>query len=80
MTAMELNVELFRQLSLIADDETLMRKAVKAIQRITKKKEEAEYISKEELLAGIDAGLREVRQTKDGSHQPKAAREFLDEL
>lgn len=80
MTTMELNAELFRQLSLIADDETLMRKAVKAIQRITKKKEEAEYISKEELLAGIDAGLREVRQTKDGSLQPKAAREFLDEL
>ena len=80
MTAMELNVELFRQLSLIADDETLMRKAVKAIQRITKKKEEAEYISKEELLAGIDAGLREVRQTRDGSLQPKTARDFLDEL
>lgn len=80
MTTMELNAELFRQLSLIADDETLMRKAVKAIQRITKKKEEAEYISKEELLAGIDAGLREVRQTKDGSLQPKAAKEFLDEL
>ena len=39
MTTMELNAELFRQLSLIADDETLMRKAVKAIQRITKKKE-----------------------------------------
>ena len=80
MTAMELNVELFRQLSLIADDETLMRKAVKAIQRITKKKEEAECISKEELLAGIDAGVREVRQTRDGSLQPKTAREFLDEL
>ena len=65
MTAMELNVELFRQLSLIADDETLMRKAVKAIQRITKQREEAEYISKADLLAGIDSGLQEVRQAKD---------------
>lgn len=80
MTAMELNAELFRQLSLIADDETLMRKAVKAIQRITKKKEEAEYISKAELLAGIDSGLCEVRQSKDGSLQPKTASDFLDEL
>lgn len=80
MTTMELNAELFRQLSLIADDETLMRKAVKAIQRITKKKEEAEYISKEELLGGIDAGLREIRQAKEGLHQPKTAREFLNEL
>ena len=28
MTALELNAELFRQLSIIAEDETLMRKAV----------------------------------------------------
>ena len=80
MTAMELNVELFRQLSLIADDETLMRKAVKAIQRITKQREEAEYISKVDLLAGIDSGLQEVRQAKDRSLQPKTARDFLNEL
>lgn len=80
MTAMELNVELFRQLSLIADDETLMRKAVKAIQRITKQRAEAEYISKADLLAGIDSGLQEVRQAKDRSLQPKTARDFLNEL
>ena len=80
MTTMELNVELFRQLSLIADDETLMRKAVKAIQRITKQREEAEYISKADLLAGIDSGLQEVRQAKDRSLQPKTARDFLHEL
>ena len=80
MTAMELNVELFRQLSLIADVETLMRKAVKAIQRITKQREEAEYLSKADLLAGIDSGLQEVRQAKDRSLQPKTARDFLNEL
>ena len=31
MTTMELNAELFRQLSIIAEDESLMRKAVKAV-------------------------------------------------
>ena len=30
MTALELNAELFRQLSIIAEDETLMRKAVRS--------------------------------------------------
>ena len=34
MTALELNAELFRQLSIIAEDETLMRKAVEAIRRL----------------------------------------------
>lgn len=65
MTALELNAELFRQLSVIAEDETLMRKAVKAIRRLAQQKEaqadeEEEYISKEEVLAGIDAGLKDV--------------------
>ncbi len=72
---MELNAELFRQLSIIAEDETLMRKAVEAIRRLAKEKEEAEYISKKEILAGIEAGLKDV---KAGRTTP--AREFLKEL
>lgn len=64
MTTLELNAELFRQLSIIAEDETLMQKAVKAIRRLARQKEtkteETEYISKEEVLAGIDAGLKDV--------------------
>ena len=39
MTALELNAELFRQLSIIAEDETLMRKAVEAIRRLAQQKE-----------------------------------------
>ncbi|MBO5180627.1 MAG: hypothetical protein J6B92_01905 [Paraprevotella sp.] len=65
MTALELNAELFRQLSIIAEDETLMQKAIKAIRRLARQKEaqneECEYITKEELLAGIDAGLKDVK-------------------
>ena len=34
MTAMELNAELTRQISLIADDEVLMQKALSAVKRI----------------------------------------------
>lgn len=78
MTTMQLNAELFRQLSIIAEDETLMQKAVKAITRLARQKEteeDAEYISKEEILAGIDAGLKDV---KAGRTRP--ARELLEEL
>ncbi len=38
MTALELNAELFRQLSIIAEDETLMRKAVEAIRVLRSKR------------------------------------------
>lgn len=75
---MELNAELFRQLSIIAEDEALMHKALKAVRKLAKKKEEedeTEYISKEEILAGIDAGLKDW---KAGRTSP--ARELLKEL
>lgn len=42
--------------------------------------EESEFISKEEILAGIDAGLREVKLTREGKLKVKTAREFLNEL
>ena len=47
MTAMEMNAELFRDLSIIAEDEGLMKKAVKALRRIAAQKramDETEYI------------------------------------
>lgn len=78
MTYMELNAELFRQLSIIAEDETLMRKAVKAIRKLAQKKveeDETEYISKEEILAGIEAGLKDI---KDGRTQ--SLDDFIKEL
>mgnify|MGYP001776615278 FL=1 len=41
---------------------------------------EEESIDKEEILAGIDAGLKEVKQTREGKLEEKTAREFLYEL
>lgn len=42
--------------------------------------EKEETISKEEVLAGIDAGLKEVKLSMDGKLEQKTAREFLNEL
>ncbi len=44
------------------------------------KNKETDCISKDEVLAGIDAGLKEVRLTRDGKLSAKTAREFLYEL
>ena len=40
-------------------------------------REEEESIGKEEILTGIDAGLKEVKQTREGKLEEKTAREFL---
>lgn len=78
MTTMELNAKFASQIELVKADEDLLGKVVKAIDRLIKKRqkeEETEYISKEEILAGIEAGLKDV---KAGRTRP--AHELLEEL
>ena len=67
MTTMELNAELFRQLSIIAEDESLMRKAVKAVTRLAN-------------LKGIDAGLKEMVERKHSGNKAKTLEELINEL
>lgn len=73
MTAMELNAEMYRQLSIIAFDENLMRKALNAVKRITAKKIADDCAAK--VLTGIDSGLKDVA---NGNIRP--LNEFLEEL
>lgn len=56
MTAMELNAELFRELSIIAEDEGLMKKAVKYLKKLSAKKQtmdETEYIMSSPAMVDI---------------------------
>lgn len=73
MTAIELNAEMYRQLSIIASDEILMRKALNAVKRITAKKIADDRAAK--VLTGIDSGLKDVA---NGNIRP--LNEFLEEL
>ena len=66
MTAMELNAELFRELSIIADDEGLMKKAVKYLKKLTAQKqamEETEYImSSPKMVEIIRQGQKDIEE------------------
>ncbi|MBU3813744.1 MAG: surface protein [Candidatus Bacteroides intestinipullorum] len=42
--------------------------------------EETEYISKAEVLAGIDAGLKEMAERKRTGRKVKTLEELIDEL
>ena len=56
MTALQLNAELFRELSIIAEDENLMQKAVKYLKKLTAKKQamdETEYIMSSPAMVEI---------------------------
>ena len=56
MTAVQLNAELFRQLSIIAEDEGLMAKMLKYAKKLTAKKEkmdETEYLMSSPAMAEV---------------------------
>lgn len=81
MKTMELEAKkasLVRDILIEVDDMEFLKKLQKAFDRVksqVKKEEDAEYISKEEILEGIDAGLKDVKAGRTSS-----AREFSKEL
>jgi len=84
MTTIQLNAQIQRNLSFIQKDEGMTARLARYMQRLVnqmkREKAETEYISKEEILRGIDEGLREVKLAMEGKAENKTAREFLDEL
>ena len=84
MTTMELKslkMDLVEELLSLNDKEMLNRvkNYLKRLKKMEAEKEEEE-ITKEEVLAGIDAGLKEVKISMEGKLEVKTAREFINEL
>lgn len=84
MTTMELKslkMDLVEELLSLNDKEMLNRvkNYLKRLKKMEAEKEEEE-ITKEEVLAGIDAGLKEVKLSMEGKLEVETAREFINEL
>ena len=84
MTTMELKslkMDLVEELLSLNDKEMLNRvkNYLKRLKKMEAEKEEEE-ITKEEVLAGIDAGLKEAKLSMEGKLEVKTAREFINEL
>lgn len=83
MTTMELKslkMDLVEEL-LSLNDKEMINRVKNYLKRLKKEAEkEEETISKEEVLAGIADGLKEVKLSMDGKLKQKTAREFLNEL
>lgn len=84
MTTMELKslkMDLVEELLSLNDKEMLNRvkNYLKRLKKMEAEKEEKE-ITKEEVPAGIDAGLKEVKLSMEGKLEVKTAREFINEL
>lgn len=62
MTAVQLNAELFRQLSIIAEDESLSAKLMKYMKKLTAQKQDPTLMTEEEFFAKVDKSLEQARQ------------------
>ncbi|MBQ8706194.1 MAG: hypothetical protein IJ548_07860 [Paludibacteraceae bacterium] len=66
MTVLQLNAELFRELSIISEDEGMMKKAIKALKKITAQKQamdETEYLlSSPEMADIIRQGQKDIEE------------------
>ena len=77
MTALQLNAELLRELSVIVEDGTLLTKALKYIKKLTAKKDDPTLMSKEEFFRNLDEAERDIANGKGIEMLPD---ETLDDL
>ena len=88
MTTLQLNADLLRQLSYIADDETYLRKAINTIKRLVAEKTIAENESvgmvsekpHSEYLSDIQEMCDNVKLIKAGKLKGRPVESLLDEL
>ena len=64
MTAIQLNAEIYEALSVIAKDESLLKKAAKSLKRLANQKKDESFMSKEDFFAMVDASLEEAENGK----------------
>ena len=73
MSALELNAELYKNLGIIAEDETMFAKVVKYVRNLAKKmQEDPTRMTEEEFFARVDEAREEIRQGKGISFTDKA--------
>ena len=60
MTAVQMNAEILRNMSIIAEDEHLMRRAAKYLRKLAAEKEDSTLLTKDEFFARVDKASEET--------------------
>jgi len=64
MTAVQLNAEILRNMSIVVEDETLMNQLARYLRKLVAKKEDPTLMTQEEFFAKLERGEEEFRQGK----------------
>lgn len=73
MTALQLNADIYQNLAVLSEDQSMLNKAAKYIRRLAKQMtEDSTCMTKEEFFARVDEAREEIRQGKGISFTDKA--------
>ena len=73
MTTLQLNADIYRNLSIIAEDETMLKRVAKYLKRLTAElADDQTGMSKEEYFARLDQAEREIAEGKGTTFTNKA--------
>ena len=59
MTAIQMNAEILRNMSIIAEDENLLKRAAKYLRKLVAEKEDSTLFTKEEFFARIEKARKQ---------------------
>ena len=64
MTTMQLNAEMLRNMSIIAEDENLLKRAAKYLRKLVAEKKDPTLMTMEEFYARVDKAAKEIAEGK----------------
>ena len=64
MTTMQLNAEMLRNMSIIAEDENLLKRAAEYLRKLVAEKEDPTLMTMEEFYARVDKAEKEIAEGK----------------
>ena len=64
MTSIQLNAELLRNMSIIAEDENLLKRAAKYLRKLVAEKQDPTLMTKEDFFAKINKAEKDIAEGK----------------
>ena len=81
MATIDLNAEIYEALSIIAKDESLLRKAVRSLKRLATQKVDETLMTEDAFFAAVDKSLEEAREGRGKRlSSPNEVSTYLDSL
>lgn len=64
MAALEINADIYRSLSVIAEDESLLKKAAKALRKLASQKMDETLMAEKDFFANVEEAQKQIKNGK----------------